>query len=208
MYYEKIGGFEVKAFFDSDKGQLVHKVTYRRKLLKTRVLGDRLSQSYIGHKLIIADLASVLSWGNIAMTLLDRKVQPPENKPILHSLFVSMLTTYWKCFADTKGRHGVQLNRKLVPKQYIVIHDELRRMRHNLAAHSGDDPFENGYVLYVEDVAGKSRFEPFVLPIHWKAYGADKKMIKNITELSKQLIDVLEGKQEKLLKRIMDSVDK
>ncbi|MGI2197425.1 hypothetical protein [Shewanella baltica] len=202
MYYKKIGGFELRAFFDKERNELVNKVTYRRKAIQTQVLDDRFSQSYIGYKLIVADLNSVLSWGKIVTHLLDKKEVTTEDKAILHSLFISMVTTYWKCFADTKGRNGVQLNDKLVPKSHTLVHRELRRIRHNFAAHSGGDPFESGYILHVKDIAGKNRFEPFTIPIHRKANHGDKKLTSNIIELTTLLIQCLETKQEKILEQI------
>lgn len=205
MYYKKINGFELKAFFDAERRELVSKVTFRRKNLQTQVLNDKLSQSYIGYNLTIDDLKSVVNWGNIALNLLSSNERTTEDDSILQSLFISMITTYWKCFADTRGRNGVQLNKKLVPKSHIAVHDELRRIRNNFAAHSGDDPFESGYILYVKDVPGKNRFKPFVIPIQRKAHCTDRKLTENIIELSRLLVEVIEGKQIKLLEQINEN---
>ena len=75
MYKEKIGGFEIKAFFDSDRKELVNKVTYRRKQLPAEVLKDHLSKNYIGRALIITDLKMVLNWVDLALNLLSKKNQ-------------------------------------------------------------------------------------------------------------------------------------
>lgn len=202
MFYEKIGGFEIRAFFDKEQCKLTNKVTYRRKLLPTQVLDDKLSQSYIGYTLILADLKNVVVWGSIALGILEQKGVTSEQHAILNSLLVSIVTTYWKCFADTKGRHGVHLNVKHIPNEYKFIHNEIKRIRHNYAAHSGDDPFESGYVLYVKDIMGKNRFEPFTIPIHRRANHADKELTSNIILLSERLIANTNLKQEKLLDKI------
>ena len=205
LFYEKIGGFEIRAFFDKQQHKLINKVTYRRKLLPTQVLDDRLSQSYIGYTLILADLKNVVAWGNIALGILEQKEITSEQHAILNSLLVSIVTTYWKCFADTKGRHGVRLNVKQIQNEYKFIHHEIRRIRHNYAAHSGDDPFESGYVLHVEDIVGKNRFEPFTIPIHRRANHGDKKLTSNIIKLSESLIESIHLKQEKILEKIKES---
>lgn len=202
MYYKKIDGFEIRAFFVKESNELVNKVTYRRKALQTEILDDRLSKSYIGNRLILSDLKGVQQWAEMALKLLDKKDLSKDEKSILNSLFISMVTTYWKCFADTKGRHGVQLNKKYVPSTHTAIHEELRRIRHNFTAHCGDDPFESGYILYVKDVEGKERFEPFSLPIQRKANHGDRKLTRNIIDITSVLIEKLEEKQEKLLHKI------
>ncbi len=92
-----------------------------------------------------------------------------------------------------------------IQNEYKYIHHEIRRIRHNYAAHSGEDPFESGYVLYVEDIVGKNRFEPFTIPIHRRANYGDKKLTSNIIKLSESLIENINRKQEKLLDRIKES---
>ncbi|QDF76198.1 MULTISPECIES: hypothetical protein [Shewanella] len=94
MFYEKIGGFEIRAFFDKEQRKLINKVTYRRKLLPTQILDDRLSQSYIGYTLILADLKNVVAWGNIALGILEQNNVTSEQRTILNSLLVSIVTTY------------------------------------------------------------------------------------------------------------------
>ncbi|MFW8630508.1 hypothetical protein [Vibrio natriegens] len=206
MYYEKVGRFEIRAFFDRNRDELVNKVTFRRKEVQTEVLEDRLSQSYIGYQLIVEDLKRVLNWAQIAINLLEKNKLDVNDKYVLESLFISMVTTYWKCFADTKGRHRVQLSKGMIPNTHIDIHNELRRIRHNFTAHSGDDPFESGYMLHVKDVPSKNRFTPFNLPIHRKAGHGDKVLTKNIRDLSDILIKAIKIKQDKLRSKIENGI--
>lgn len=205
LFYEKIGGFEIRAFFDKEQNKLINKVTYRRKLLPTRVLDSKCAQNYIGYTLILADLKNVVAWGNIALGILEKKDATSEQRAILNSLFVSIVTAYWKCFANTKGRHKVRLRVKDIQNEYKFIHHEIRRIRHNYAAHSGDDPFESGYVLYVEDIVGKNRFEPFTIPIYRRANHGDKELTSNIIKLSESLIENISLKQGKILDKIKES---
>ncbi|QDF76199.1 MULTISPECIES: hypothetical protein [Shewanella] len=99
----------------------------------------------------------------------------------------------------------MRLHVNQIQNEYKYIHHEIRRIRHNYAAHSGEDPFESGYVLYVEDIVGKNRFEPFTIPIHRRANYGDKKLTSNIIKLSESLIENINRKQEKLLDRIKES---
>lgn len=205
MYQKKVGKFIIKSFFDKQRGKLINNVTFLRKQLPTQVLSDRRSLQYMGLELIKSDLLDVINWCNISSELLSNDNKNNSSLPILHSLFISIVTTYWKCFADTKGRHGAQLNDTYIASEYLPMHHELKRIRHNFTAHSGDDPFESGYLLLVKDLNRKNRFLPFTLPIHRKAANADLTMNQKIKTLATSLIEKIEVKQERLHKQIMES---
>lgn len=206
MFYKKVGLFEIRAFYDQGQNTLINKVTYKRKLVETEVLDDHISKSYIGYRLILDDLKNIVLWAKLVLDYLEKKEKTDTDNVVLHSLFISIVTTYWKCFADTKGRNGTQLNCSICPKKYVGIHNEIKRIRNNFTAHSGDDPFESGYLLKVMDCHDKNRFGAFTLPIHRKAQHGDKKLTNNIILLVEAIIEEIKIKQEKRLQKIMDEL--
>jgi hypothetical protein len=205
MYQQKIGNFVIKAFFDKERCKLINKVTYFRKNLPIQVLKDPKSLKYVGLELIKSDLLRIKEWIDISLKLLSKKEKDADVEHILQSLFISIVTTYWKCFADTKGRHRIHLNKNNIDPEYLSLHEELKRIRNNFAAHSGDDPFESGYLLLVKDLERKTRFEPFTLPIHRKAANADIRFNQRIAILVESLIKETEKQQKVLHEIIMSS---
>jgi hypothetical protein len=195
----------MRAFFDKENCNLVNKVTYRRKQLPTKILNNRSSKNYIGYELIKADLKNIVEWAKLTIELKANNIDGSIKNATLKSLFISIITTYWKCFGDTKGRNGTKLNKKMLAKEHRSVHDTMKRLRHNFTAHSGDDPFESGYLLHVSDLAGKSRFEPFTIPIHRKAMSSDLTLTNNIINISNDLISQIAKKQDVLLARALES---
>ncbi|EGR1757958.1 hypothetical protein ACWO0M_004683 [Vibrio parahaemolyticus] len=206
MYYEKKNGFEIRAFYDPERDELINTVKFRRKVLPTKVLNDKISQSYVGYRLIKSDLESVLEWAKVSVTILEKKSKSESDKRVLHSLFVSMVTMYWKCFADTKGRHRMKLNPKWIDDKHRHIHEHLKNIRHNFAAHSGSDPFESGYLLYFSDFDGRARFNPGIIPIYRKAGHADNELTNNIILLVTSIVDKIDAKLVSLMEKIKESV--
>jgi hypothetical protein len=208
MFHKKIGKYEVRAFFDKERNKLVNKVAYQRKQLPVEVLNDSLSKSYMGHELVITDLQKIITWSKISIGILSDKNKTEEDVKILHGLFISIVTTYWKCFAETNGRYGVQLNKKIIPKEHLELHNELKEIRNNFTAHCGGDPFEVGYLLLVSDINNKNRFQPFTIPIHRKAANADGQKINAIINLAKSLVSSIENKQKNNLSNILNVATK
>jgi len=200
MFYKKINNFEIKAFFDEVNNELINEVKFNKKILKTKVLNDKISKRYMGLELIKVDLKNILNWTGILKKIILNNENTQEEKCILNSLFVSIITTYWKCFANATGRDGAKLSHNIISQEHIKIHNELQRMRNNFTAHSGNDPFESGYLLKVED--SENQFSSFILPVHRKMAYCDDVFANNIMALTRFLISYIETKQEELILKI------
>lgn len=111
-----------------------------------------------GYTLIEKDLRSVQFWlseitarhyaqpkhsGNAFNHSADR-----ETYNLIKGLFVASLTFYGKCFASCEGRR-VKFDRHQLAPEFREAHDELMRYRHNFAAHSGAEKFEEVTIALV-----------------------------------------------------------
>ena len=150
--------WEVKEFLDQQTGRAERIYTFKRKSCKRVILGSRLAQQLAGYTLIEKDLRSVRFWLNEIAT--RHYAQPKhsghsfnhsddrETYNLIKGLFVASLTFYGKCFTSCQGRK-IKLDRLQLAPQFREGHDELMRYRHNFAAHSGAEKFEEVIIALV-----------------------------------------------------------
>ncbi|MFM5184423.1 MULTISPECIES: hypothetical protein [Aeromonas] len=149
------GGWEVHEILDPNQVKRITKYFYKRKRAPRIELEDKISQQLAGYTLIEKDLRNVIAWlyeidqlhlkerRNMPQISLDRKTYN-----IVKGLYVAALTFYGKCFTTCEGRK-IKLEKKLLKEKYWKRHDEIMHMRHNFAAHSGADSFEEVKIALV-----------------------------------------------------------
>jgi|GEM_PF-1267675 hypothetical protein len=105
---------------------------------------DKISEQYGAYSLIEKDLRSVIFWlqeiENLKPDDLDRW-KKPEKMNLVKGLFVAALTFYAKCFTSCEGRR-VKLEKSIFDTDDLKVHEHLMSLRHNFAAHSGAEGFE------------------------------------------------------------------
>lgn len=150
-------GWEIHEILDPTTKERKNKYFYKRKRAPSVHLKDKVSQQLAGYSLIEKDLRNVLIW----LDEIDKKhtldhskgsqISPDrETYNIIKALYVAALTFYGKCFTSCEGRK-VKLDIKLIDDEYVETHKDIMHMRHNFAAHSGADSFEEckiSLVLY------------------------------------------------------------
>ncbi|EPU9477403.1 hypothetical protein ACV0UQ_004241 [Vibrio vulnificus] len=154
-------GWVIEEVFDPNKGRY-NKYYYGRKLAPQVSMTDKISQQYAAYTLIEKDLRNVLFWLNEIERLqpnpLDR-VKDPNKMNVIKGLFVAALTFYGKCFTSCEGRK-IKLETKIIPERHVGTHEQVMKLRHNYAAHSGADNFEEAKVSLVLHPNKKSDIKP------------------------------------------------
>jgi hypothetical protein len=143
--------WQVKETVDPVTGKDERFYTYKRKPCLRVKLDSKLAQQLAGYVLIEKDLRSVGGWlkeigerhtetskikGEGFRRSIDR-----ERYGLIKGLFVASLSFYGKCFGSCEGRR-VKLERSLLDDRFRFKHDEVLKLRHNFAAHSGAEKFE------------------------------------------------------------------
>ncbi|KHM49504.1 hypothetical protein PL71_08535 [Pseudoalteromonas distincta] len=199
MLTKKTKYFEIKAFVDQNKKELIHSVKYKRKKIKSLTLNDALSKEYNERALLTSDLKRVLGWVD---HLLKINLDASDNAVIVDSLFTSISITYYKCFAQTKNtiRKKVQLSKNDIEQSKYGKTDELLYdLRMKFVAHRGQTEFEYHKLIKV-NAFGK--FPSMVIPISAKAQKPDSDLVLNIKELVISLLLRVEDKNKLLLEKI------
>ena len=166
---KKQGHWEIHEILDPNSVKRITKYFYKRKAAVRVQLKDRISQQLAGYALIEKDLRNVIYWlkeirkligddrGKGAQISDDR-----ERYMIVKGLFVSSLTFYGKCFTKCEGRK-IKLDRRFVSEDLRECHDWAMHLRHNFAAHSGSDEFEDVKIALVLPPYNKSTtIEPMI----------------------------------------------
>lgn len=129
---------------------------YKRKRAPRIELRGKIAKQLAGYALIEKDLRSVATWLNEIEKLhsrknIDKTVQIAADREVFNlikGLYVAALTFYGKCFTQCEGRR-VKLQKSIIDEKYLEMHDEVMSMRHNFAAHSGADSFEEVKIALV-----------------------------------------------------------
>jgi len=154
-------GWIIEEIFDPTKGRY-NKYYYGRKLAPQVAMTDKISQQYAAYTLIEKDLRSVGFWlheiERLQPSQLDR-VKDPDKMNVIKGLFVAALTFYGKCFTSCEGRK-IKLETKVIPEQHKDTHEQVMRLRHSYAAHSGAENFEEAKVSLVLPPNKKSNMKP------------------------------------------------
>ncbi len=154
-------GWTIIETFVPGKG-LSNEYLYEGKAAPSVRMTDKISEQYGAYSLIEKDLRSVIFWLNEIEKLkpdrLDRW-KNPEKMNLIKGLFVAALTFYGKCFASCEGRK-VKLEKSIFDEKELEIHDNLMKLRHNFAAHSGAENFEEVKVSLALHPIKKSDMKP------------------------------------------------
>lgn len=154
-------GWTIIETFIPGKG-LSNEYLYEDKPAPSVQMTDKISEQYGAYSLIEKDLRSVIFWLNEIEKLepedLDRW-KKPDKMNLVKGLFVAALTFYGKCFTSCEGRK-VKLERTIVDQEYLDLHDHIMKLRHNFAAHSGAENFEEVSVSLALHPSKKSDMKP------------------------------------------------
>ena len=143
--------------FMAPDGQLFTKYTYKRKPAPSVELNSQIAIQLAGYDLIEKDLSSVLEWLAAIQELASEQTPgfvghqigvDRSRCDLVKGLYVAALTFYGKCFTACKGRR-IQLNRNMMDLGYRPAHDQIMQLRHNFAAHSGAEKWEEVRVVLV-----------------------------------------------------------
>ena len=123
---------------------------------------DKISAQYGAYTLIEKDLRSVIFWLSEIEKLkpeIEDRWKSPEKMNLIKGLFVAALTFYAKCFTSCEGRK-LKLEKKMIDEEYHSIHDQVMSLRHNYAAHSGAENFEDVQISLALHPSKKSDMKP------------------------------------------------
>ncbi|OCQ21953.1 hypothetical protein A7985_09085 [Pseudoalteromonas luteoviolacea] len=161
-------GWEIHEILEPDTKVRYNKYFHKRKIAPRIELDSKLSQQLAAYTLIEKDLRNALIW-------LEKieKMEPEQSASasgvgsdrdhfnLIKGLYVAALTIYGKCFTSCEGRF-LSLPRKFPDKEFRKFHDQIMHMRHNFAAHSGSDNFEEVKVVLVLYPNKRSNAKPFI----------------------------------------------
>lgn len=143
-------GWIIEEIYDPNKGRY-NKYYYGKKAAPVVRMVDKISQQYAAYTLIEKDLRSVIFW----LQEIDRmkpsnaeRIKAPDKMNLVKGLFVAALTFYGKCFTSCEGRK-TKLEAKIIPEGFKETHELAMKLRHNFAAHSGAENFEDVRVSLV-----------------------------------------------------------
>ncbi len=149
-HYDHAEGLKNQYFFDKQKAPSIKMV-------------DKISQQYAAYTLIDKDLRSVIFWleeiERQSPEHLDR-VKNPDKMNLIKGLFISALTFYGKCFTSCEGRRLKLDRNKHISEEHRKTHDQVMKLRHNFAAHSGAENFEEVQVSLVLHPSEESNMKP------------------------------------------------
>ena len=164
------GGWKIQEFLLTKEGSRIGRHTrylYKDKLAKRIPLTGKLAENLAGYALIEKDLRSILIWLAEIDKMYpkveqgkDSAISPDRERfDVIKGLFIASLIFYGKCFSSCEGRR-TKLDRKLLNREYRDTHHEIIIMRHNLAAHSGADKFEDVVISLVLPPKKKQNLSP------------------------------------------------
>lgn len=144
---------------------------------KVRLKG-KFADQMAGLAMILKDLNSAKMWiqkaYNLTAEVRTEKLKntvftqfaDEELSDEVKAFFISGVTFYGKSFTEAKGRK-VQFQRDWLAVEYREIHDRVMHLRHNIAAHSGDEKLESADVSLLLIPQNKQSF--FLQPIATRA---------------------------------------
>jgi hypothetical protein len=129
---------------------------YKGKKAKRIEISSPIAQKLSAYALIEKDLRNVLVWLNEIDNIRKNKGYKEESMimsergygNIIKGLYVASLVSYGKCFVQCEGRK-TKLEKKSLDVRFHKIHDDIMHQRHNFAAHSGIDSYEEVKVAAV-----------------------------------------------------------
>ncbi|WP_036550182.1 hypothetical protein [Nitrincola lacisaponensis] len=161
-------GWVIQEIIDPKTGERKNRYFYKRNRAPRVQLKSKVAQQLAGYSLIEKDLRNVITW----LTEIDKlhprdshKSKPFQASPnretfnIVKGLYVASLTFYGKCFTSCDGRR-VKIEKSIIDDKFKEAHEDIMHMRHNFAAHSGADSFEEVKIALVLHPKVKSNMKP------------------------------------------------
>lgn len=149
-------GWTIEEAWDSKSAKRYTRYYFKRNRAPRLEIKSKRAQRMAGLSLIEKDLRNVIAW----LTKIE-ELHPKEDRPkgvgsskdranfnLVKGLYVAALTFYGKCFVSCDGRR-VRLEESDLDDKYKNAHKEVMHMRHNFAAHSGADNFEDVSIVLV-----------------------------------------------------------
>jgi len=161
-------GWTIREILEPATGMHVNQYFYKHNRAPRIQLESKMARQLAAYALIEKDLRNVIVWLSEIDKLHPRErhtskgfqISPNrETYNIIKGLFVAALTFYGKCFTSCEGRK-VKLERNFLEEKYRSAHDDAIHMRHNFAAHSGADRFEEVKIALVLHPKKKSNMKP------------------------------------------------
>jgi hypothetical protein len=154
---KEISGLRVEHYIDASTGiTKSHFLLNGAMIPKVRLKG-KFADQMTGLAMILKDLNSAKKWIQKAYDLTTgvRSAKPDdavftqvadeELFDEVKAFFIAGVTFYGKSFTEAQGRK-IQFQRDWLAAEYREIHDRIMHLRHNLAAHSGDEKLESADV--------------------------------------------------------------
>ena len=193
-------GWEIHELLDPDSFTRTTKYFHKRRLAPRVELTDQVSQQFAAYALIEKDLRSVKVWlqevENLAPGAVSKGTHLGLDRDVYNKIkgfYVAALTFYGKCFTRCDGRR-VKLDRNFVKQEFREAHDDVMHMRHNFAAHSGADNFEEVKIALVLPPKITSDDQP---TIYRELTQIDRK-----DDADSRFIDLVESVQEGVLAKM------
>lgn len=150
------GGWKIREILDPYTSERYNQYFYKNKRAPRIELRTKIAKQLAGYTLIEKDLRNVALWIKEIDKLFPSSERPGgafispdrERFNVIKGLYVAALSFYGKCFTQCEGRK-VKLDKKFIDDKYHEIHDNIMHMRHNYAAHSGSDTFEEVKIALV-----------------------------------------------------------
>ncbi|PQJ71919.1 hypothetical protein [Polaribacter butkevichii] len=168
---------------------------------------------------IISDLEYVINCISELQIIREKeKHQKEERILIKRSLFISVITTYGRCFTCTKKNGRIWLNKNLITeyfpknsdinsKDLIKFHEYIMNLRHKYIAHADENNFEStrAYIEFEFD------YKSFILNSKIKnftagMYNFDETQMSNFKIISNCFLAIVEIKKSELVEKLKNEI--
>lgn len=134
------------------------------------------------------------------------------NLLVKRSLFISLVTTYCRCFNYSKGRKKLDIN--FIKKQKVEgyqelmdLHQEIINIRNKFIAHSDDIHLEN-ILAYIEFEYGKKEIFSKITYAYSGAYSFNEDELFLLQRLINLLLENVHKKMKKACDKIVEDITK
>ena len=206
-------GWKVQEIIEPDTKRRRTRYFYKNKRAPRVQITSKIAKQLAGYALIEKDLRNVLLWLHEIDEMFPDNERPnvssisPDRERfiIVKALYVAALTFYGKCFSQCEGRK-IKLEKRIIDDEYIEHHDHVMHMRHNFAAHSGADSFEEVKVALVLYPSKRVKAEPILFkeltqPDAMLSHPNDEVGFKELVEhLQAKVLDKMNTLERKIMK--------
>lgn len=206
-------GWSLREILDPNTNKRHTQYFYKRKRAPRIELKDKVSQQLAAYTLIEKDLRNVLVW----LDEIDR-LHPVANRKgksqiaddrvvfnVVKGLYVAALSFYGKCYTSCEGRR-TKLEATQLNDEYQDAHKSVMHMRHNFAAHSGAENFEEVKIALVLYPNKKSDEQPrlyreLMQPDFMDSSDEDKSFKDLVNHVRNKVLDKIEKLEERIFEK-------